>query len=157
MLLAGSETTATTLSGATYFLLSHPHILERLKQEIRTAFSSPDEINIGSVGKLSYMLAVLNETLRCYPPLTAGMVRVVPPEGAHIAGHYVPQGVSVSSFHNIYVTVPGKVLIPRTSFLDSCRSSALVSEPQQGQLAGSLGLPPRTLHGRCKRGSCERR
>ena len=41
------------------------------------------------------MLAVLNETLRCYPPLTAGMVRVVPPEGAEIAGQYVPQGVGV--------------------------------------------------------------
>ena len=95
LLLAGSETTATTLSGATYFLLSHPHILERLKQEIRTTFSSPDEITISSVSKLSYILAVLNETLRCYPPLTAGMVRVVPPEGADIAGQYVPQGVGV--------------------------------------------------------------
>lgn len=102
LLLAGSETTATTLSGATYFLLSHPDILERLKQEIRTAFSSPDGITINSVGKLSYMLAVLNETLRCYPPLTAGMVRVVPSEGASIAGHYAPEGVSV--YHSIPYT-----------------------------------------------------
>lgn len=93
LLLAGSETTATTLSGATYLLLSHPDILERLKQEIRTTFSSADEITINSVGKLSYMLAVLNETLRVYPPLTSGMVRVVPPEGAEIAGNYVPGGV----------------------------------------------------------------
>jgi hypothetical protein len=94
LLLAGSETTATTLSGATYFLLSNPDILNRLKQEIRSTFSCPEEITIASVSKCSYLLAVLNETLRCYPPLTAGMVRVVPAGGAEIAGQYIPQGVS---------------------------------------------------------------
>lgn len=29
-----------------------------------------------------------------YPPLTSGMVREVPVEGARIAGHYVPGDVS---------------------------------------------------------------
>jgi cytochrome P450 len=97
LLLAGSETTATTLSGATYLLLSHPQSFERLKREIRSSFSSPEDITIASVSKCSYLLAVLNETLRCYPPLTAGMVRVVPPGGAKIAGRFVPQGVSAQS------------------------------------------------------------
>jgi cytochrome P450 len=95
LLLAGSETTATTLCGITYLLLTNPKSLARLQQEIRSTFSSSDEITIASVGKLSYMLAALNETLRCYPPITAGMVRVVPPGGADIAGHFVSGGVSV--------------------------------------------------------------
>lgn len=94
MLLAGSETTATTLSGATYLLLSRPEVLARLTEEVRSSFKSFDDITITSVNKLPYLQAVLNETLRFYPPLSSGMVRVVPSGGAEIAGHDVPGGVS---------------------------------------------------------------
>ncbi|KAK0627366.1 isotrichodermin C-15 hydroxylase [Immersiella caudata] len=99
LILAGSETTATALSGATYFLLTNPDALAKLQDEVRTAFKSADEINIASVNKLSYMLAVLNESLRMYPPVTAGLVRVVPPGGAEIAGRYIPGGTSVEIQH----------------------------------------------------------
>ncbi len=40
------------------------------------------------------MLAVLNESLRLYPPVTAGLVRMTPPEGSMIAGQYVAGNVS---------------------------------------------------------------
>ncbi|QKX59153.1 uncharacterized protein TRUGW13939_06285 [Talaromyces rugulosus] len=99
LLLAGSETTATCLSGTTYFLLTHPEVLEKVKNEIRTSFSSDTEINIQSVSKLTYLLPVLNESLRMYPPLTSGMVREVPTGGARIAGHYVPGDTLVEIQH----------------------------------------------------------
>ncbi|KAI1179470.1 isotrichodermin C-15 hydroxylase [Nemania sp. FL0916] len=95
LVLAGSETTATTLSGATYLLLAHPEILEKLKHEVRSSFESSSQININTVGSLKYMLAILNETLRMYPPVTAGLVRKVPKGGAQIAGHYTPEGTMV--------------------------------------------------------------
>lgn len=95
LVLAGSETTATTLSGATYLLLTQPDALEKLAREVRSAFTSADEININSVGRLSYLLAVFNEALRLYPPVTSGLVRVVPPEGELIAGHFIPGGTYV--------------------------------------------------------------
>ncbi|KAG7140561.1 Cytochrome monooxygenase 1 like protein [Verticillium longisporum] len=41
------------------------------------------------------MLAVLNESFRCYPPVTSNLVRGVPPGGQTIAGHYVPVGTLV--------------------------------------------------------------
>lgn len=94
LILAGSETTATALAGATYLLLTHPDVLARLQREVRTAFSSADEINIASANRLSYMLAVLNESLRMYPPVTANLVRIVPPGGAEIGGQFIPGGVS---------------------------------------------------------------
>ena len=94
LVLAGSETTAATLSAATYLLLTDREILDQLYQEVRSTFTSPEEITIASVGKLSFMLAVLNESLRLYPPLTSTLVRVVPPKGRPIADHYVPGGVS---------------------------------------------------------------
>lgn len=95
LVLAGSETSATTLSGATFLLLTHPHVLARLQHEVRTSFGSEAEITLVSVNRLSYLLAVINETLRLYPPTPSGLVRKVPGEGQSIAGHYVPRGVSV--------------------------------------------------------------
>lgn len=102
LVLAGSETTATTLAGATYLLLSHPEIMGRLKEEVRSSFESVEEINIASAGKLSYMLAVLNESLRMYSPVTSGLVRLTPPGGATIAGHFVPGGVSISEAMSLF-------------------------------------------------------
>lgn len=99
LVLAGSETTATTLSGATYLVLSNPDVLQKLVQEVRGSFKSADEININSVNKLSYMLAVLNESLRLYPPVTSSLARMVPGKGADIAGQYVPAGTYVEVQH----------------------------------------------------------
>ncbi|KAK3355434.1 cytochrome P450 [Neurospora tetraspora] len=95
LVLAGSETTATTLSGVTYFLTQNPEVLKRVTQEVRTAFKSVEEIDINSVNKLTYMLAVLNETLRLYPPVTSNLPRIVPRGGAKVLGEYIPEGTLV--------------------------------------------------------------
>ncbi|KAI1123503.1 cytochrome p450 monooxygenase [Nemania abortiva] len=94
--LAGSETTATLLSGTVYLLGSHPEVLDKVVHEVRTAFRSEDEIDLISVSGLSYMLACLNETFRLYPPVPIGLPRIVPKGGGNIAGHWVPQDTAVS-------------------------------------------------------------
>ncbi|KAI8955153.1 cytochrome p450 monooxygenase [Xylaria longipes] len=96
LVLAGSETTATLLSGTFYLLGSHPDILAKLVHEVRTSFKSEDEIDLISVNGLSYMLACLNESFRLYPPVPVGLPRVVPKGGCNIAGHWIPQDTSVS-------------------------------------------------------------
>ncbi|KAL0933325.1 isotrichodermin C-15 hydroxylase [Colletotrichum truncatum] len=95
LILAGSETTATTLSGVTFLLLKHPDVLRRLEKEIRSSFEKSDDININSVSKLAYMLAVLNEALRMYPPVLSGSVRRVPTHGGRIASRSVAAGTLV--------------------------------------------------------------
>ncbi len=97
LVIAGSETTATLLSGATYLLLTNPHAMNKLKDEVRSTFKSDDEITLTSVGNLSYMLACLNESLRRYPPVPIGPPRDVPKGGANIAGTFVPEGVRQTS------------------------------------------------------------
>lgn len=97
LIIAGSETTATTLSGVTYMLLSHPEILQKTLDEVRSSFSSEAEIDLLSVQKLSYMMAVLQETLRMYPPVAASMPRRAQPGGDTICGQYVPEDVSFIS------------------------------------------------------------
>lgn len=49
-----------------------------------------------SVNSLSYLLAVLDEALRMFPPVVNTTPRVTPAEGAEIAGHYVPKNMNVS-------------------------------------------------------------
>jgi cytochrome P450 len=94
-LVAGSETTATTLSGTTYLLLKNQGAYTRLVREIRSSFKSADEITIDRVNELPFLLAVLQEGLRYYPPVPTGFPRVVPGQGQEISGHYIPGGTSV--------------------------------------------------------------
>ena len=94
LIIGGSETTATLLSGVTYLLLSNPRALLKLTEEVRTAFKDESEINMASVNKLTYMLACLDEALRVYPPVPTGLPRVIPPEGRTVLGRHIPPDVS---------------------------------------------------------------
>ncbi|KAI1433358.1 cytochrome P450 [Xylaria sp. CBS 124048] len=96
LVVAGSETTATLLAGVTYYLTTHPEILKRLQAEVRSSFQSDEEINLLSVGNLSYMLACLNEALRVHPPVASNLPRLVPHGGVTIDGHFVPENTIVS-------------------------------------------------------------
>ncbi|KAL2141528.1 hypothetical protein VTI28DRAFT_2228 [Corynascus sepedonium] len=96
LIIGGSETTATLLSGVTYFLLTNPEAMKKLTAEIRGSFKSEDEIDFSSVSTLPYLLACLDEALRMYPPVPTGLPRVVPKGGANIAGNYVPEKTVVA-------------------------------------------------------------
>ena len=96
MLVAGSETTATLLSGATYHLLQNPSIMRRAQSEVRATFKDADDITLRSVstqGLLPYLEAVLQESLRCRPPVPATLPRKIGSSGAVIDGSFVPEGV----------------------------------------------------------------
>lgn len=99
LIVAGSETTASTLSGVTYLLATNPDALEKLTKEVRGAFTSEDEIDFQSVSNLPYMLACLNEGLRVYPVVPGGMPRITNPGGDEVAGRFVPEKTMVSQFH----------------------------------------------------------
>ncbi|KAH6982446.1 cytochrome P450 [Ilyonectria destructans] len=96
LIIAGSETTATVLSGVTYLLLKNPKALSKLTEEVRTTFQSEEEIDLTSVNKLSYMLACLDEALRMYPPIAGGLSRVCPEGGATVSGRFIPENTIVA-------------------------------------------------------------
>lgn len=91
---AGSETTATLLSGAVYLLLQNPSTMDRLSKEVRTTFNHESEITFKTLGDLKYMDGVINESLRMYPPVPGRLPRRVPVGGDEIIGRYVPGDVS---------------------------------------------------------------
>ncbi|CCT76004.1 related to isotrichodermin C-15 hydroxylase (cytochrome P-450 monooxygenase CYP65A1) [Fusarium fujikuroi] len=99
LIAAGGETTASLLSGTTYYLLTNPDKYKTLVDEIRSTFTSEDEITLPRVNQLQYLLAVLNEGLRIYPPSATGLARITPPGGKSIEGYWIPENTSVSVPH----------------------------------------------------------
>jgi cytochrome P450 len=94
LIVAGSETSATVLSGLHYYLLNTPHAYKKLREEVRGRFKSVEEVDARSAANLPYLTACIEETFRIYPPIPIAMPRVTPEGGCMIAGHYVPGGVS---------------------------------------------------------------
>ncbi|RJE26778.1 Cytochrome p450 [Aspergillus sclerotialis] len=98
-IIAGSETTATILSGATYLLLRNQDKMQKLLDELRTTFLDESMITIESTSRLKYLPAVIEESLRLYSPVAVGFPRVVPKGGSMIDGQYVSEGTSVTVQH----------------------------------------------------------
>jgi cytochrome P450 len=96
-IVAGSETTASTLAGCTYLLLKNPDKLKKLIDEIRGKFTNASEVTIAAVSELPYLHAVLTEALRFYPPNASGFMRIVPGNGDFLAGYWIPGGVGFPS------------------------------------------------------------
>ena len=97
LIIAGSETTATVMSGVTFYLLKDAERMKKLVNEIRTTFKSEKEINFNSVNALPYLLACLNEALRIYPPVADGFPRNTGSRAEIICGKAVPPHVSIGS------------------------------------------------------------
>ena len=94
VIVAGSETTATVLSGVTNYLTQNPTTLKKLVKEIRSTFKSEEDITFASSKGLEYLNAVIKEGLRMCPPTPAGLPRVVPVGGDTVCGYWFPGGVS---------------------------------------------------------------
>jgi cytochrome P450 len=99
LVLGGSETTATLLSGTAFLLLRHPEIMVKTVREVRSAFSTEQDITIDSVNNLTYMIAVLTESMRVYPPVPTFSPRRVPQPGDSVGGKQLPAGTSISFVH----------------------------------------------------------
>ncbi|TLD14469.1 hypothetical protein PspLS_11230, partial [Pyricularia sp. CBS 133598] len=90
LIMGGSETTASALCAATFFLVTNQEVMSRTVQEITATFSATSEIDLYSVSKLTYLEAVIKESIRLYPPAPNALPRKTPPEGNVICGDFIP-------------------------------------------------------------------
>ncbi|KAG8627846.1 hypothetical protein KVT40_003719 [Elsinoe batatas] len=95
--IAGSETTATVLACATFFLLKLSDKLRTLQDELDRTFHQYEDIDALSTAGLEYLNAVCKEAMRMYPPLPFALPRVVPQGGDTVDGHFLPEGTVVSA------------------------------------------------------------
>lgn len=90
LLVAGHETTATSLAWAFYWLEKYPDIKEKLTQEIESLGKNPDPLEIS---RLPYLTAVCHETLRLYPIVPIAFARISN-QDLQIMGHQFPTGTT---------------------------------------------------------------
>ncbi|KAK7932262.1 hypothetical protein PG985_002974 [Apiospora marii] len=93
LIFAGSETQATLLYGLTYLLITNPAALQKLNGEVRGAFAQQEDITYTDVSRLKYLVACINEGLRCFPSVANASTRHAPLSGCVINGAFVPGGV----------------------------------------------------------------
>jgi cytochrome P450 len=92
LLIAGHETTATTLGWTFYLLSKHPEVTEKVRAEIAEVLGdrAPEA---DDVPNLKYTTMVLYESLRLYPPLW--IVSRMPIEDDVVGGYPVKAGTSI--------------------------------------------------------------
>ncbi|KAF8905815.1 cytochrome P450 [Gymnopilus junonius] len=67
LLVAGRDTTASTLTFVVYMLAEHPEVLRRLRQEVLEKLGNQKRPTYDDIKEMKYLKAVINETLRLYP------------------------------------------------------------------------------------------
>jgi cytochrome P450 len=92
LLLAGHETTASTLSWAFYLIDQNPEVGERLREEARSVLGErlPE---FEDLHRLEYTTMVVEETMRLYPPVW--MLSRIAQGPDTIAGYRIPAGADV--------------------------------------------------------------
>ena len=101
LIFAGTETSSSAMTAATWFLLKHPAAMDKLQKDIRKSFNEASEMTISAVSKLPYLHAVIQEAMRLHPPGPAAVQRYVN-RPLDIAGISVPVGVGIPHVRNIF-------------------------------------------------------
>ncbi|KAI0808336.1 cytochrome P450 [Fomes fomentarius] len=98
VVVAGADTTSSALTSLFFCLLTHPETYMCLRAEVDRFYPvGEDALNPRHHRDMGYLNAVINETLRLFPPVPGGSQRQVLHHqfGAQVGTTYVPPGTSV--------------------------------------------------------------
>lgn len=93
-IVAGSDTTAVSLTYLVYSVCSNDHVRRQLLDELAGV---PEQFTYKDLRNLPYLNQVIDETLRLYTAVPSPLPREVPPEGACFGEYRVPGQVTVST------------------------------------------------------------
>ena len=92
IIIAGSDTTASSLVFLFYHLAQNPIWVDKIRKELDALASALDMRSLQSLPSLN---AFINETLRLHPPVPSAGLRETPPEGIEIGNQYIPGHTTV--------------------------------------------------------------
>ncbi|KAK7389356.1 hypothetical protein VNO78_24297 [Psophocarpus tetragonolobus] len=90
-MLTGMGSTAITLTWALSLLLNHPKALKVAQQELDTHIGKERWVQESDIKELTFLHAIIKETLRLYPPAPLTGIREAL-EDCYVAGYHVPKG-----------------------------------------------------------------
>ncbi|KAH6605547.1 Cytochrome P450 [Trichoderma cornu-damae] len=91
IVVAGSDTTAVTLTHIFFELAYDKNLVNALQKE----FDALPSLAHDNLMKIPLLEAVINETLRLHPPVPSGTQRMTPPEGMQIGERRIPGNIIV--------------------------------------------------------------
>ncbi|KAI1845474.1 hypothetical protein JX266_008332 [Neoarthrinium moseri] len=97
LFLGGYEPVASQIYCAIMFSLHEPGTLKILVKEVRNAFNSYEDISSDPLASLSYLNAVLMESMRLTVNVATGLARSSP--GSEVDGNYIAKGITVQYAH----------------------------------------------------------
>ncbi|KAE8036859.1 hypothetical protein FH972_009492 [Carpinus fangiana] len=95
IIVAGSDTTAATLTHLFYHIAKEPQIIARLREELQTHVDATGNVDHKAIQDAPYLNGCINETLRINPPVPTMVARMTPPEGVTIGDTFVPGNMTV--------------------------------------------------------------
>lgn len=99
MLIAGHDTSTANLAWTLYLLGKHPNAMQRAKEEVQAVIGdNPPQFE--HLRDLSYLGAVIDESLRLYPPIHLGSRFAA--RDLEFNGYHIPAGMRV--LYSIYLT-----------------------------------------------------
>ncbi|KAI9462028.1 high nitrogen upregulated cytochrome P450 monooxygenase 2 [Russula earlei] len=107
-IIAGSDTTSSSLTGTIYYLLLNPTAYDRLQKEVDSAFPNGEEpLDVVKLSQMEWLNGCINETLRLLPAVPSGSQRsVLKGKGTKVLGRlYV--GTTVYAIARFSLTIFG--------------------------------------------------
>ncbi|KAF7956946.1 hypothetical protein EAE96_004270 [Botrytis aclada] len=93
-IVAGTDTTAHTLTFLVYNILRHSKLQKQLEDEVETL---GDDFESKDVEGLLLLNATIDEGLRLWGAVSGGLPRMVPKEGVELDGYFLPGSITVST------------------------------------------------------------
>ncbi|KAJ6134372.1 Cytochrome P450 E-class group I [Penicillium sp. IBT 18751x] len=137
LIVAGSDTSSTAIASTFFYLCRYPEVYEKVKNEIRSVFASPDDVTLGAnLSNCVYLRACIDESLRMSPPAGSSLWREVIQDGVVIDGHVIPRGYDVGTC--IYAIQHNATYFPEPF---EYRPDRWLDEPEKVQIARSAYTP----------------
>ncbi|KAB8224028.1 cytochrome P450 [Aspergillus novoparasiticus] len=140
--IAGSDTTAISLSSIMYHLLHYPAVLEKLRREVDDFTAQgrcSARVTFKESQEMPYFQAVMKEALRMHSATGLPLWRVVPAGGAKISGYYFPEGTTVGI--NTWVAHYDEEIYPDAKKFRPERWIEAESDPERLKIMNEMYMP----------------
>jgi tryprostatin B 6-hydroxylase len=95
IIVAGSDTTAATLTHLFYHIAVDSTIAQNLREELKPRIGGDGEITNQKLQDAPYLNGCINEALRLNPPVPSGVFRKTPSEGVYIGETFIPGDTTI--------------------------------------------------------------
>lgn len=91
-IIAGSDTTAISLSAILYYLIRYPYVMQKVREEVDRISEAGTHLSFKESLEMPYWQAVMKEALRLHPATGLPLWRTATEGGIELNGHFFPEG-----------------------------------------------------------------